>query len=1096
MKYRSITTGLLAGLFLTLTSLYPALSLVAPLFRLEGWQRPVGNELVHGLLLMVIVAVSMPVLFGFGAIAAWRARARTVHEGAMAGGLAGLTAGLIYYLGIVGPMNALAAYAWLAPHRPTPEAIWPSLSRLEAYVATLMTTGDYYLWAAALAFILLGLATGSMIGYFGRRKVYPEPATLLERVKTEYPTRWWFAHDHSPVRVALIVGAAVGILYTLVTLSRFYIAFSREVPQLAEALRRSLPGGSIVTGSILRTLPLLTPLGALGLVTFGAAVVFLLKDPPSRFRTRLSSVMLTGLVLLAPLVLAGVRIVSFHLGLEPFYMFEEVYTEPGEWNQLPFPPMIVPGLVGTPQVIALLMLLAPWALLAAAVPAVLLVSLAQGLVYSTIIPLFRLSPVDEAAAIERRLQRHPNELLPAIYTLFGRSRCGYETLVHLAARSQKKTPDVALLAASLHTLGTSREMEQQTQAVRQVRQVLDKHPDWRWAADFGAVYRALDEVLSAGAIYHILAIRPLPEQQTSSLPPLIVKGVQHVGRVIMEFHKIDKVEDLASKLIFLENSLEAIRHAQRFVEGEMDKQENGHVTTTILPEKPALASALDHWQGIVIASIKRLKGRAELSCELLTRQSTFAAQVPFCCRLVNSGLNVAQQVRVRLLPGEDYQLANGEAEVIEILPPGEEREVKIPLIPAEGARRLRTAWEVTYDDAVDANRTLSFADVIEFTAPEKAFERIFPIPYVTGTPLKTDDVFVGREDVFAFIRENLLGAHQNNIIILHGQRRTGKTSVLYRLGQAMSDTHYGVLIDMQGKPARGEADFLYSIADDITFALEEHDVFAELPPRSAFDEAPEFFFRSRFLRTLYPHLDGKNLLLMFDEFEELQRRVEDGRLQPEIFQFLRNLMQHEERVDFIFSGTHKLEELGAEYWSMLFNIAVYKPITFLSPGEVRRLMAEPVTSSNLEYDSLAVDRIIGVTAGHPYFTQLVLHEMIVYYNETEHGYVTVTDVDQVLERIVERGEAHFKYIWAESSPAEQEVLKGMAEMLVSAEAVSANDLAAYLRERGCQSADNWQRALATLESRDILTRRSAKSQIYRFKVDLIRLWIDKTRPAL
>jgi hypothetical protein len=42
---------------------------------------------------------------------------------------------------------------------------------------------------------------------------------------------------------------------------------------------------------------------------------------------------------------------------------------------------------------------------------------------------------------------------------------------------------------------------------------------------------------------------------------------------------------------------------------------------------------------------------------------------------------------------------------------------------------------------------------------------------------------VGRSDVFTFIRENLLGVHQNNVIILHGQRRTGKTSVLYRLGQ-------------------------------------------------------------------------------------------------------------------------------------------------------------------------------------------------------------------------------------------------------------------------------------------------------------------------
>ena len=46
------------------------------------------------------------------------------------------------------------------------------------------------------------------------------------------------------------------------------------------------------------------------------------------------------------------------------------------------------------------------------------------------------------------------------------------------------------------------------------------------------------------------------------------------------------------------------------------------------------------------------------------------------------------------------------------------------------------------------------------------------------------------------------------------------------------------------------------------------------------------------------------------------------------------------------------------------------------------------------------------------------------------------------------------------------------------------------------SADEWQQALLDLEGRDILKRPSAKSPMYRFKVDLIRLWIDRTRPAL
>jgi AAA+ ATPase superfamily predicted ATPase len=426
---------------------------------------------------------------------------------------------------------------------------------------------------------------------------------------------------------------------------------------------------------------------------------------------------------------------------------------------------------------------------------------------------------------------------------------------------------------------------------------------------------------------------------------------------------------------------------------------------------------------------------------------------------------------------------------IEILPPGETAVVQLYLVPDETTPRIRLEWEVLYDDAVDAERGLKFADVMEFVQPEEPFARIFPIPYVTGTPLKTNDVFVGRRDVFQFIRQNLVGAHQNNIIILHGQRRTGKTSVLYRLGEVLQDSHIAVLIDMQGKPARGEADFLYAIADDIVFTLEDHAIEMDLPPREAFSEAPEFYFRARFLRRLLPRLGDRQLLLIFDEFEELQRRVEDGRLQPDIFQFLRNLMQHEEKVDFIFAGTHKLEELGMEYWSVLFNIATYRPISFLSTKEMRRLIQEPVKESNLEYDPLAIERIIQVTAGHPYFAQLVLHEMIVYRNEMEVSYLTAVDVDEVLERIVARGEAHFRYIWAESSPEEQAVLRALAEMLAHAERVGLRELRLHLSDQGAHSADRWQAALLNLERRDILQKETGRNPRYRFKVDLIRMWI-------
>jgi hypothetical protein len=359
-------------------------------------------------------------------------------------------------------------------------------------------------------------------------------------------------------------------------------------------------------------------------------------------------------------------------------------------------------------------------------------------------------------------------------------------------------------------------------------------------------------------------------------------------------------------------------------------------------------------------------------------------------------------------------------------------------------------------------------------------------------------MFVGRQDVFEFVQQHLVGAYQNNVIVLHGQRRTGKTSILYRLQSVLAESHVAVLVDMQGKAARGTADFLYALSDDIVYALENHGILVDLPERSAYEETPEFTFRSRFLRAVVGALDSRNLLLMFDEFEELQNRVEDGRLEPEIFAFLRNLMQHEPRLDFLFSGTHKLEELGSAYWSILFNIAAYKRITFLDPAEVCRLVTEPVEAHGLEYDPLAIDRIYQVTAGHPYFVQVVCHEMVAFHNEEERNYMTVTCVDTVLERIIERGEAHFKYIWAGAAPGEQKVMLALADLLPDPDAAAnpaqvAEELARKghdLPEKGLAQ------ALAHLRAKDIVARSGPQSSLYRFKIDLIRRWIAITRPAI
>lgn len=103
-------------------------------------------------------------------------------------------------------------------------------------------------------------------------------------------------------------------------------------------------------------------------------------------------------------------------------------------------------------------------------------------------------------------------------------------------------------------------------------------------------------------------------------------------------------------------------------------------------------------------------------------------------------------------------------------------------------------------------------------------------PYVAGNPITGQEMFFGREDVFEFVRQTLIGKHQDNIVVLHGQRRTGKTSALYQIHRHMDPQYIPILIDLQALTMDGTATFLWEIATSISRTLRrEHNVDIERP---------------------------------------------------------------------------------------------------------------------------------------------------------------------------------------------------------------------------------------------------------------------------
>jgi CHAT domain-containing protein len=243
-------------------------------------------------------------------------------------------------------------------------------------------------------------------------------------------------------------------------------------------------------------------------------------------------------------------------------------------------------------------------------------------------------------------------------------------------------------------------------------------------------------------------------------------------------------------------------------------------------------------------------------------------------------------------------------------------------------------------------------------------------PYTVGRPVK-GELFFGRRDILKKIQDNLAPSAGQNILVLRGQRRSGKTSVLYRLRDTLAAESRGAflpsVVDLGGLiGVLSEGEFFSSLAHEIARDMERHGLRVANPSLSEYAAAPTTVFKANFLEPLTEALGDRRVLLMLDEFDKIKELIDGRHVRPQILEFLRHLMQHTP-VLFLIAGTYRLREFTGGYWSVFFNLAVPIDIGALHESDARGLINEPVRRSLYDMDSAAVSEIIRVAGCHPYF---------------------------------------------------------------------------------------------------------------------------------
>lgn len=359
-------------------------------------------------------------------------------------------------------------------------------------------------------------------------------------------------------------------------------------------------------------------------------------------------------------------------------------------------------------------------------------------------------------------------------------------------------------------------------------------------------------------------------------------------------------------------------------------------------------------------------------------------------------------------------------------------------------------------------------------------------PYITGIPLRVQPghFFVGRRHISARIEQILQTSSPP--LLLYGQRRIGKTSLLNHLSQLLPENYISLFVDLEGVlfAVPNHASFFYNLGRAmIASAKDQHQLVLPKLERSAL-QTDAFTVFDEWLDEVAAATPNYTLLLTLDEFEALDYPFSQGRLDKYlILGMFRHIIQHRPQMRILISGSHALASFP-EWAGYLINIETIH-LSYLERHEAQQLIADPVKPLAVTYQQEAIQRILALTRGHPALIQLLGKEIVYLKNSqtvSTRYFIQPHDVETAIPQVLQHGAAIFTHLAHRLPLPETQLLHLLARQGENV-SMSTEDLAQYCDKNKLAT------SLTHLVEQELLELTPIG---YRFQVELIRRWFVNT----
>lgn len=292
-------------------------------------------------------------------------------------------------------------------------------------------------------------------------------------------------------------------------------------------------------------------------------------------------------------------------------------------------------------------------------------------------------------------------------------------------------------------------------------------------------------------------------------------------------------------------------------------------------------------------------------------------------------------------------------------------------------------------------------------------------PFTFGNPIRDPARFCGRKAEIRKVVNRLASrAHESTAIV--GERRIGKTSLLYHLSNPQNAANLGmpaeeycmVYIDFQGLTDITPHRFWDRVLQKMSRAMcDEHldPEINELRSREGFDlfDLEDLFASAS--------ASGRTIVLFMDEFEYVTQNPKFG---SDFFGGLRALAIHQDLA--LVPATrrglvelcHSEEIKGSPFFNIFANV-VLRP---LAGADVQELFSRYTQGSEFVFSPGQVELCHSLGGGYPFFLQMAGYYLA---DAKQQGFTEEALRDQVISRFDAEAASHYEYFWSHCSESEK-----------------------------------------------------------------------------